>query len=150
MKVSDVMDCMYRNKDKIIRINECKSDKSKAYNNNELFVLWEYFMRKIGAPKFCGCFDLTRKEYGYCVWKIFGKKSALNFMVDTKDSKSWKEVSTRRYALDIMETYKGRGQLFLRNIAKPETQMQKKYLDKYGDLNELGKNLLNTLTTQPV
>ena len=134
-----------KNKDKITIIEECKSEKSKNYNDDELFVLWEYYMRQMNVPKFCNCFDLTREEYAYCIAKIFGKKSAKYFLEDSKNSESWKEKSHRRMALDIITIYNRRGRKFLNDIPKAETFMQKKYLEVCGELNKEGKLLLSTL-----
>lgn len=137
--------CLKRNKAKIKYIEGCKSEKSKEYNDDELFVLWEYYSRNTEAPTFCGPFDLTRKEYAYCMWKIYGMKSAKYFLKDTKHDKSWQEKSNKRMALELIWTYFRRGVYFLRDIPKPETPMQERYLDKYGCLNKTGKKLLKSI-----
>lgn len=145
MKVKEINKCLKINKNKLAYIEKIKSNESKEYNDDQLFVLWEYYRRNTEAPNFCGCFDLTRKEYAYCMWKIFGIQSAKFFLKDTKHDKSWKEKSSKRMALDIIWTYFRRGVYFLKDIPKPDTPIQEKYLDKYGCLNKKAEKLLKSI-----
>lgn len=146
---------MEENKEKIKIIQEIKTERSKKYNDEELFLLWAYYMGKMNITPYLSCFDLIRKEYGYITYKIYGKESFKFFMKDTIDEKEkWDEKTTRRNASDIVMTYRRRGQSFLRDTLKPkkETDFQKKYLmsNCYGFLNKLGMEKINKLINEKI
>ena len=153
--IKELNQVLEENKKKIKIIEEKKTERSKKYNTEELFLLWAYYKQKIGLSPYLACFDLIRKEYGYIIWKIFGKDFCKFFMEDTnnpKDKKMWNNKSTRRTAVDIVMTYKRRGQTFLKDSLKPkkETELQKKYLmpNCYGFLNDIGIKKVNELINE--
>ena len=136
-------------------IDSKKTERSKKYKGEELSLLWAYYKQKMGLSPYLACFDLKRKEYGFVIWQIFGKESCKFFMEDTnntKDKKMWNKKSTTRDAVDIIMTYKRRGQSFLRNTLKPkhDKKFAKKYLNpnNYGFLNEIGIKKVNELINE--
>lgn len=155
--IKELKQVLEENKEKIKIIQEKKTERSKKYNDEELFLLWAYYMQKMDVTPYLSCFDLIRKEYGYITYKIFGKESCKFFMKDTnniKDKEKWNEKTNRRNASDIVMTYKRRGQDFLRDNLKPkkETKLQKKYLNpnSYGFLNDLGIKKINELINEKI
>lgn len=150
--IKELKQVLEKNKEEIKIIQEKKTDRSKMYNNEELFLLWSYYMQKMNVTPYLSCFDLIRKEFGYIMYKIFGKESCKYFMQQTQNEKEkWNKKSTRRNASDIVMTYERRGRTFLRDTLKPkkETELENKYLmpECYGFLNDLGikkvKELIN-------
>jgi hypothetical protein len=137
--------CLNDNKDKIAIIESLKSEKSKKYTDLELFILWSVFSLKIGAPPFCNCMNLTANEYIYCVSKIFGEKSG-EYTSKTINREQWDKKSSKRYALEIIDTYDRRGVNFLNNIwLKGRSDLEKEYLDDSGRLNEKGKKIFEEI-----
>lgn len=139
--ISEIRKCLEENKDKIEIINSKKTEKSKKYNDEELFILWTVYSLEAGAPPFCKHIELTADEYIYCMYKIFGKESG-DYTRNTIDRTVWNKKSSRRLTLEIIDTYNKRGVKFLNNIRlEDRTDLQIKYLNEDGKLNEKAKEI---------
>ena len=126
----------------LAKIDSEKIEKSKHYTDEELFILWAYYMEHMQVSPYLSCFDLHRGEYACCIHRIFGLKSAESMLKYTKYDKSWDKTTSARHANDIVMTYKRKGFNFMRNVLKPKYDIDwcKKYLDdnNYGFLNDEG------------
>ena len=146
--MKEINKCLSEHKDEILEIENAKTEKSKKLSHNDLEFLWTYYMNAIGVCGFLSCFDLTRREYTYCTYKIFGIKSAKVFLkYSKKDEDKWNNKTRRRLATEIVLTYRRRGQHFLRNSLSPKnpTYFQKRYLNLYGFLKKDGKVLAQAI-----
>lgn len=137
MKRDVIEKCLSDNKDKIIEINNAKTEVSKTYSDEELFLMWAYLQEALLVSPYLSPFDLTRKEYAYCTYKIFGRASALLFLATTKNKKDkWNKKTTRRIANDIIMTYRRRALKFLRDTMTPP--YKSRFFDKYCDQRAFG------------
>ena len=140
--MDEVKKCLSEHKDEIVEINNSKTKQSRNLSDEKLQFLWAYYMNQMDICAFLSCFDLTRKEYAYCTYKIFGIKSAKLFLKRTKkDASKWNDKTRRRLATEIVLTYRRRGQHFLRDVLIPKNpnSFKREYLNCYGFLEKNGR-----------